>query len=113
MIVKVPGMAILCLIFLSPCVAHDHDRPDLNNWYKSLKNAQGGVCCDGQDAESVDDPNWRMTSGHYEVLIDGRWEVVREGNLVHGLNLRGVAMVWPNSTMADPRIRCFMPGTTG
>ena len=48
--------------------AHDHQHPELNSWYESLYSGKG-PCCDGSDAERVDDADWETKDGHYRVAL--------------------------------------------
>ena len=69
-------LALIVLLFLIPIgrlSAHDHNRPDLNGWFKSLKSPGHGYCCDGSDALSINDPDWENNGGHYRVKLEGQW----------------------------------------
>jgi hypothetical protein len=90
--------------------AHDHDRPELNNWYESLRSGKG-PCCDGSDAQRVDDADWESKDGHYRVRINGEWVDVPKEAVVDGPNRAGRAMVWPYYQDGHPKPRCFMPGS--
>jgi hypothetical protein len=73
---------------------HDHENPELNNWYESLHSGKG-PCCDGSDAKRVDDVDWESKDGHYRVRIDGEWVDVPNEAVVDGPNRAGRTMVWP------------------
>jgi hypothetical protein len=85
--------------------SHDHLRPDLKAWFKSLKSKSGVACCDDGDAEHVE-ATWDMAGGGYKDAV------------VKQPNLNGVAMVWwypayeVDGTMT-PVVRCFIPGAGG
>ena len=93
--------------------AHDHQHPELNSWYESLYSGKG-PCCDGSDAERVDDADWETKDGHYRVRIDGEWVDVPNDAVVDGPNRAGRTMVWPyylNGALVG--VRCFLPGSMG
>jgi hypothetical protein len=92
--------------------AHDHEHPELNNWYESL-HCSKGPCCDGSDAKRVDDVDWESKDGHYRVRIDGEWVDVPNEAVVDGPNRAGRTMVWPYYLDGHPRARCFIPGSMG
>src|ERR1700758_3617477 len=52
-----PVIVLFGLAVISPSLAHDHNRPELNDWFKTLHSGKG-LCCDGSDATSLEDPDW-------------------------------------------------------
>lgn len=108
------------LILGTPAFAHDHNRPDLNNWYRQ-QFSQRGPCCDGTDAKHAEDTEWDTicTDGkcHYRVFLYNRWWDVPETAVVYGPNMAGFALVWDvptrgiNGEVMSLSIRCFMPGS--
>jgi hypothetical protein len=90
--------------------AHDHERPELNGWYQSLRSGKG-PCCDGSDAKRLDDADWESRDGHYRVRIDGEWVDVPADAVVGGPNRAGRTMVWTYYKDGHPEARCFMPGS--
>ena len=103
---------ILLVLALSihPLRAHDHDRPGLDAWFKSLESRAKAACCDGTDATRLDDVDWESRDGRYRVRIEGEWIDVPESAVVDGPNRAGPAMVWPVRGYMGLSIRCFMPG---
>lgn len=101
-----------------PAQAHDHNRPNLNEWYRGLASARG-PCCDGSDVAHVEDPHWKIVGDyatgkqHYEVFLESEWRVVPDEAVLPGPNLDGRALVWPIKGWGGLTIRCFMPGTMG
>lgn len=95
---------------MMPAHAHDHARPELNDWFKSLKSRAGTWCCDGSDGKRVDDVDWESKDGRYRVRIGGKWYDVPEGGVIDGPNKAGPAMVWPSEGYGGIEVRCFMPG---
>ncbi|QPF87044.1 hypothetical protein IC762_12400 [Bradyrhizobium genosp. L] len=104
---------VLSVAFVGVAIAHDHNRPELNNWFMGLRaGGSGAPCCDGSDATSLEDPDWDMKDGHYRVRLDGEWIDVPPEAVVTVPNRYGSALVWPYSGY-QKGIRCFMPGTMG
>lgn len=100
-------------VFMYEVLAHDHGRPDLDPWFKSLHSGKG-VCCDGSEAKSIDDPDWDNDHGHYRVRLEGEWIDVPDDAVVDQINRFGVALVWPGEIKDGKQtIRCFMPGIEG
>lgn len=93
----------------SGALGHDHGRPDLNQWFKSLA-VQSGFCCDGADSNAIDDADWESLNGHYRVRINGQWIDVPDSAVLKQPNLDGRTMVWPYYINGSPVIRCFIPG---
>jgi hypothetical protein len=42
--------------------SHMHDRPDLDQWLRTLYSKERGSCCDSSEAETTADPDWRNAS---------------------------------------------------
>lgn len=112
------ALAVLILTCL-PAPAHDPTHQGIHDdWFRSLRNKQGGSCCDGSDAVRLEDPEWRQTpatpeepEGGYEVNLGDGWQKVKPDNLVHGTNRVGYAIVWPMHINGKLVPRCFMPGS--
>src|SRR5215470_3719011 len=105
-------VAVLSITTINRTHAHDHAHPELNSWFESLHSSKG-PCCDGTDAERVDDADWETKDGHYRVRIDGEWVDVPNEAVVSGPNFAGRTMVWPYYLNGHPKARCFMPGSIG
>jgi hypothetical protein len=103
-------VAMVSISAISRVRARDHRHPELNTWYENLHNGMGR-CCDGTDANRVDDADWESKDGHYRVRIDGEWVDVPDAAVVPGPNLAGRTMVWPYYIYGHPKARCFMPGS--
>lgn len=104
-------LALIIVIYLiTPAPAHDHGRPDLNTWFQGLHTPGGTPCCDGSDANVVDDADWTTKDGHYRVRIEGQWVDVPETAVITEPNRAGRAMVWYYYVNGIPLPRCFMPG---
>ena len=104
--------AAVVLWHMRPAGAHDHSRPDLDGWFKSLQSQGKSPCCDGSDAMRLDDVDWESKDGHYRVKLDGEWIDVPDSAVVEGPNRAGPTMVWPWRTDGKlNRVRCFLPGS--
>jgi hypothetical protein len=95
----------MVLIFVGTAFAHDHKRPELNGWFRSLKSPGGGYCCDGSDGMRLDDVDWESKDGKYRVRIEGKWVDVPPDSVITDPNLAGTAMVWPTTGYMGLSIR--------
>ncbi len=109
------GVALLFLVtaYCGRARAHDHSRPGLNDWYKSLRNKASSPCCDGPSVDAVHlaDVDWESKDGRYRVRIDGEWVDVPDEALLDGPNRDGRTLVWPTWSNGKRAVRCFMPGS--
>lgn len=117
------GVSAVAFLALGTAYPHDLMRPELNSWFKSLKNRAGEPCCDGGDGQHAQ-AEWDMTKNGYRVLLKhphrpneaGRWFDVPNSVVINRQNLSGIAMVWwwPSYDSRDgsmsPMWRCFIPG---
>jgi hypothetical protein len=115
--------------------AHDHNRPDLDQWYRGLGSGRSPCCTGAEEGVKLVDADWRMehldeckvTDGQvyggnalgtqYCVRMYDVWWLVPDSAVVKGVNLEGVAIVWPlisygvnDAKLVD--IRCFLPAPT-
>ena len=81
------------------------------DWFRSLTNQYGIMCCEGADGMSLDDPDWEFDGDGYRVRIEGNWMPVPAQAMVRQQNKIGHAMVWLWQEDGHLRIGCFMPGT--
>ena len=105
------GLALLA----PPVTAHDHERPDLNQWFDGLHSGKG-PCCSNADGTALSDVDWETKDGHYRVRIEDQWWDVPKEAVIEEPNRDGRTMVWPvfyRQVNAPLRIeiRCFMPGS--
>ncbi len=100
------------LVWYEPSIAHDHLRPQLDDWFFSLHNQNGYPCCDTSEAIRVEDPDWESHGGHYRVRLGVEWFDVPDNAVVKGPNLSGHTLVWPShfTDKTPDGVRCFMPG---
>jgi hypothetical protein len=102
-------LAIVLLLVVT-AGAHDHSRPELDGWFKSLRSKANTPCCDGSDQTGLQDPEWERVGDKFRVLYKGKWYDVPPDAVVEGPNKVGHAMVWPVEYGDVTVIRCFMPG---
>jgi len=65
---RIMGLTAGVLLGISTGSPHDMRRPELNTWFKNLKNRAGVRCCDDGEAQHVE-AVWDMTKGGYRVLL--------------------------------------------
>ena len=123
---RMAGFSAAAFLGISIAYPHDAMRPELNTWFKSLKNKAGEACCDSGDGHHVE-AEWDMAKGGYRVLLKhphrptepGQWFDVPYSVVLNQPNLSGMAMVWwwPRYDSRDgsmtPMWRCFIPGPGG
>jgi hypothetical protein len=103
--------ALILLALAIPAHAHDHTRPDLNPWLKTLRNKNTVPCCDGSDATRLSDVDWSTKEGHYIVRLDGKWVDVPPEAVIEEPNRAGQTLVWPYFKDGMMVPRCFLPGS--
>jgi hypothetical protein len=119
------GLGAVALPEVRLAYPHDHQRPDLNVWFQSLRSKSGTPCCDNGDAEHAE-AEWDTTKGGYKVFLKnpqrpdeaGQWFDVPDSAVVEQPNLNGIAMVWWSPYFGmdgrmTPKWRCFIPGAGG
>jgi hypothetical protein len=119
------GLSAVARLGIGTAYPHDPKRPELNAWFKSLKNKVGESCCDSGDGQHAE-AEWDMAKGGYKVLLKhphrpnepGRWFDVPYSAVIEQPNLSGIAMVWwspayDNNGGMTPTWRCFIPGAGG
>lgn len=89
--------------------AHDHKRPMLNDWLKSLHSKNKAWCCNGDDTDAIED--WETKENRYRVKFRGQWYDVPESAIVDGPNHGGDALLWMDKGYLGMSVRCFMPGS--
>lgn len=93
--------------------AHDHANAANDGWLAGLTNANGGVCCNGDDTTM--DVTWSFSNSEdfpYRVKREGKELPVSKGAVVKGHNKMGIGLAWFGFSQGEPYVRCFMPGTT-
>jgi uncharacterized protein YpmB len=128
--------AVFLLFWLAVAPAHDHDRSDLDTWYRGLRSNRSPCCTGKEEGVKLVDADWRMdhlddckvTDGQvyggnalgtqYCVKMNDAWWLVPDSAIVkERANLEGVAIVWPlisygvagSSDEKQVNIRCFLP----
>ena len=56
------AMSTVAFLGTSTAYSHDPKRPDLDIWFKTLKNKSGEHCCDTGDGQHVE-AEWDMAKG--------------------------------------------------
>lgn len=102
--------ALVLLFLISPAFAHDHNKPHLNDWYKSLHSKGKSWCCDGNDVTHLDGSDWEGRGNKYRVRINGEWMDVPDEAVIESPNMDGDALVWIGVGYGGITIRCFLPG---
>ena len=129
-------VVLAACLFTTKCVkAHMHDRPDLDDWWPTLKSGKG-PCCSGPDSRPLSDFDWKTEkvctpAGYggaqseprcriaYTVYLEDifgkkpRWVEVSEDAVVEGPNKYGPAMAWVYYINNEPEVRCFIAGAQG
>lgn len=118
----------IVLALAGAAFAHDHTRPDLNDWFPTLHSRGNIWCCDGprKDALHLRDADWETKDGHYRVRVpkdidsfnraiagedvETEWVDVPDDAVIDAPNRAGATLVWP-SYGYQRGVRCFMPGT--
>lgn len=103
------GGIMALILLICPAHAHDHSRPDLNEWLPTLHSKSKTWCCDGNDHDPIDD--WETKNNRYRVKFRGEWYDVPEDAIVDGPNRSGDALLWMNKGYIGMSVRCFMPGS--
>lgn len=103
------GVAIWLILLVSAGHAHDHARPALTDWLKSLTSKNKQLCCDGTDTDAIED--WETKDSRYRVKFRGLWFDVPDSAIVEGPNKGGDALLWMNKGYSGFSVRCFMPGS--
>jgi hypothetical protein len=106
------AFAFLASLIAGVALAHDHARPELNEWMKKLQSRSKVSCCDGRDGTRLEDADWEIRGTAYWVRVSGIWLRVPDNAVVTEANIAGTAIVWLSSGYIK-EIRCFMPGTMG
>lgn len=118
---------LFCLVS-TVAVAHDANRPELDQWFMGLHSGHG-PCCDGHDALHLRDVDWETQNkehSHFRVKIpktsegfaaaaEGKevetiWVDVDDYAVIDEPNRDGATLVWPYYTISGVFVRCFMPG---
>lgn len=110
--IMIGAVVFVALMFaVVAALAHDHNKPSLDNWYLGLKSGNG-PCCGGPsvDATTLDGPDWEARDGRYRVRLQGVWYDVPPESVLNEPNMDGRTLVWPMWSDGEVFVRCFMPG---
>ena len=119
------GLGVAVFFHIGTACPHDPNRPELNAWFKNLKNKAGQPCCDSGDGQHAQ-AEWDMAKSGYRVLLKhphrpnepGKWFDVPYATVIDQPNMSGIAMVWwwpfyDIDGSMTPMWRCFIAGTGG
>ena len=112
------SLTVLCLIALLGAVAHaEYDgptTPEIEAWFRTVRNSIGDVCCDSTEVTHVSDYQWR--GDHWDVVVDGVTYHANPDRTTKEPNRLGEPLAWFYPKFADrsdDSLRCFMRGTEG
>jgi hypothetical protein len=90
----------------------DHD-PLTRDWFRSLHNERGALCCDTADGVRIEDPHWKeLPEGGYVVFARERWVRISPDQVVNPPDRKmGYAILWWPQNWDEPS--CFLPGPRG
>jgi hypothetical protein len=107
----------ICLHYAFSAKAHIADHPEWDEWFAKQKIPDGTQrsCCAKSDVHLLEDNEWRVRNGNYEVITAQGWMtfpnngVGNPGNVVLGEvnNPTGQAVAWFNPGAPY----CFVAGT--
>lgn len=101
---------LISALLIHPIRAHDHNRPELNEWLPTLHSKGGAWCCKGDDTDTIEDWDTKAPGGKYRVKFRGQWFNVPDDSVVEESNKSGGALLWMNKGASGYSVRCFMPG---
>jgi hypothetical protein len=89
-----------------------------HDWFAKQWSIGKSFCCNEADGHVLDDSDWRMVGGHYEVRINGNWIQVPATAMVDsargGPNPTGHAVIWyVTGSEGGIRLYCFAQGFEG
>jgi len=87
-----------------------YEQSPNREWFRSLTNQYGIVCCDEADGMRVDAPDWEFDGQSYRVRIEGSWMPVPATAIVRQSNKMSYAVVWLWKDQDHFRVGCFMAG---
>jgi hypothetical protein len=108
------SVGIPFVMLIRAAYSHDREHPENDKCLADLENKSGQKCCDGTDAERVDNAEWDAKRGHYVVFLEGEWVEVPDNALIAGgKGCPGPTRVWTGHLNGHPYPRCFAPGAGG
>ena len=99
--------------FAEPPPGTNLDSP-LHQWFEHQYSIRGAWCCSLADGHFLDDQEWRVVGGTFEVWIADQWWPVEADKLRDpngGQNPTGKAIVWYVIGEVGVVVYCFAPGT--
>ena len=84
-------------------------------WFEQQHSVKGAWCCSLADGHVLNETDWRIRDGRYEVFIGKSWYPINPDQMVDptkgGENPTGHAIVWFVTNDYGLTIYCFCPGT--
>lgn len=82
-------------------------------WMERQYAIDGMKCCAPYDFHVIQDPEWRMRDGHYEVRVHNQWHQVPRGRLLRHIPedpspFPGQALLFRTNSN-PPTVWCFYP----
>jgi len=105
---------LLFLLCAGYAWAHGPDyTPEETQWMERQHAVDGMKCCAPYDFHVLQDPEWRMHAGHYEIRHNNEWHRVPAGRLLaHNpadpTPFPGIALLFRTSHLR-PTVWCFFP----
>jgi hypothetical protein len=94
--------------------------PDIHMWFERQTSHDGHFpCCSEADGHVLNEEDWRVQGGKYQVFLEDRWWDVPREAIVDpgkGANPIGKPVVWYRHLEGydgPPHLDCFCPGTMG
>jgi len=106
------AMALLAQAQLAQARDDGRYRQSANReWFRTLTNQYGIMCCDEADGMRLDDPDWEFDGQSYRVRVEGSWMPVPSTAIVRQSNKMNYAVVWLWKDEGHLRVGCFMAGS--
>lgn len=114
------AIVLLCLLLVGGKVRADwspkfaQSSPDMQDWFRQQRNAEGAYCCDSSEAISIED--WDHDATGYKIKVAGVWYAVNAKAMTFTVSITGGALAWiypRGSAVSTETIRCFIPGPEG
>lgn len=88
----------------------------LHRWFAEQHvpsgDPQAGMsCCAESDGHIIEEEDWRLNDGHYEIHIGVGWWRVRDTQVLGSENPTQKPVAWYNRYASGVTIFCFAPGT--
>ncbi|MBY0310068.1 hypothetical protein K2Q16_02915 [Patescibacteria group bacterium] len=109
-----PMMVAALAVKSTPAGAHGPQyTPAEAEWMMRQYAVDGMKCCAPYDFFVLQDPEWRMNNGHYEIRYNNEWHRVPAGRMMRHnpqdpTPFPGITLLFRNNGV-PPTIYCFFP----